>query len=402
VATYLALRGGLWLLSGLLSPSQLSFLITGYMVATPNATPSTPASSYKTKLPGFGPTARRLRAGRNSKEEGKSSDEEGTQELKSNDNAQLSQSISDLKSTIELQTKQLQQLATENAALRLQVRNLGAQPVEISLERTVEYEDKRRHRRQPAHEQIGTALASIFGLGKSSSPSSFKKAKPQAGGARADSQPNDIAKEPATHSVASRDLPRGSVRMRRPSWVEAAGPNAEIAPDVLDVFQQFGAATGHMTVDNLSGALGALNIRVTDAQAEAILQKFDEDENGTLEREEFAKLSMHLTKFTSFSPAKVEELAAGAQVHEVVRRASTRQNNDFLPPMVQTLDTYMAIGKTGFSPRERKNSVGVDASTKACVAFLMRAAVKEFQSEAIDGLLDDDESDEDDVPRVTV
>ena len=100
--------------------------------------------------------------------------------------------------------------------------------------------------------------------------------------------------------------------MRRPSWVEAAGANAEIAPDVLDVFQQFGAATGHMTVDNLSGALGALNIRVTDAQAEAILQKFDEDANGTLEREEFAKLSMHLTKFTSFSPAKVEELAAGA------------------------------------------------------------------------------------------
>ena len=369
------------------------------MATTVNDPPPTPASSYKTKLPGFSLTGR-LRAGRNSKEE-KSSDEQGTQEVSSDEAARSSQTIAELLSTVELQTKQLQQLATENAALRLQVRNLGAIPVEVNLERTVEYEDKRRHRQKPAHEQIGATLAGIFGLGNNKS-TSFKKAKPQSGDARADSQPNDMEKTLSPQGVESKDARRGSVRMRRPSWVEAAGANAEISPDVLDVFQQFGAATGHMTVDNLSGALGALNIRVTDAQAEAILQKFDEDANGTLEREEFAKLSMHLTKFTSFSPAKVEELAAGAQVHEVVRRASTRQNNDFLPPMVQTLDTYMAIGKTGFSPRERKNSVGVDASTKACVAFLMRAAVKEFQSEAIDGLLDDDESDEDDVPRVTV
>lgn len=192
--------------------------------------------------------------------------------------------------------------------------------------------------------------------------------------------------------------------MRRPSWVEAAGPNAEIAPDVLNVFQQFGAATGHMTLDNLAGALRALNIHVTDVQAVAILQKFDEDKSGTLEREEFAKLSMHLTKFTSFSPVKVEALASGVQVHEAVRRASTRENNDFVPPMVQTLDTYMMDGKTGFSPRgERKNSLGHDETTKACVAFLTRAALKEFQSEAIDGILDDDEeSDEDGVSRVIV
>ena len=121
---------------------------------------------------------------------------------------------------------------------------------------------------------------------------------------------------------------------------------------------------------------------------------------------------MHLTKFTSFSDHKVLALAAGATIHEAVRRNSVggADSLDLEAPMVQTLDTYMEKGKTGFSPRgegsfTRKNSLGTDASATACIAFLTRSAVKEFQSHAINELVATDEledDDDDNIPHVTV
>ena len=97
-------RGVRWLLVWLRSPPLLILLTTSHMATTVNDPPPTPASSYKTKLPGFSLTGR-LRAGRNSKEE-KSSDEQGTQEVSSDEAARSSQTIAELLSTeVRLQSR---------------------------------------------------------------------------------------------------------------------------------------------------------------------------------------------------------------------------------------------------------------------------------------------------------
>ena len=320
--------------------------------------------------------------------------------------------ITNLKEVVTSQVKQLEQLATENeqlateaAALRLQLRELGHAPVEVSKDLTGEL---RRRANKPAHEQLVGTIMSAFGF-----ETSFSTKKKTTGSPR--SLRTSPAARRASHtalaiSMAGNtssndafaeiqkvgldiDPPRANVRMRRPSWIESLPDAESIQPEVLQTFQRFGASTGHMSVDNLAEALRSLNLHVSDEQAKVILEKFDEDQNGTLEREEFAKLSSHLSRFTSFSESNLQT-SSETTVHEVVRRASLRPDAGEELLDVQKLDSFIKRGKTGLSPRRGSGSTtpsfkrtpGSGPSTTALLNFLSSVGIKQFQQEAIDSL----------------
>ena len=95
---------------------------------------------------------------------------------------------------------------------------------------------------------------------------------------------------------------------------------------IRDAFYRFdGDGNGHVDADELKLALGALGLNVNAEQAEAILAKYDDDGNETLELEEFATL---VVEFEEITKVKVEDATLDSdptKQSEREARASPRQ-----------------------------------------------------------------------------
>ena len=142
---------------------------------------------------------------------------------------------------------------------------------------------------------------------------------------------------------------------------------------VASVFARFDAdGNGHLDEEELGDALRALNLNVTDAQAKLVLGMYDDDKNGTLEMQEFARLVNHFLKFTELSPETSDR--------ELLRRRSFLAGGGPTAPaaipQVMSLDTFIATGKTGFEELEGT----LDKETMAVVDFLQAIGVTKNQT----------------------
>ena len=128
-----------------------------------------------------------------------------------------------------------------------------------------------------------------------------------------------------------------------------------------------------MDAEELTAAMRELNLDITQEQAQKVLERYDVDNNGSLEIEEFADLHRHFSKFTSFS---VKEKGEDSFKHKLLRQ-------DSVPMEVKSLDAFVLQGKTGFSPRVGEE---YDPETAATVEFMKSLGVTKFKKEAMQSL----------------
>jgi hypothetical protein len=127
---------------------------------------------------------------------------------------------------------------------------------------------------------------------------------------------------------------------------------------VLEVFNRFdNDGNGHIDEEELGEALRAFNLNVNDEQAKKVLVQYDDDCNGTIEIEEFANLVNHFSKFTTLR---------GINDQRGPKKGPPALAPGEAPPVVKSLDNFLTLGSTGFTPRDGE----MDVETEAVLSFL--------------------------------
>lgn len=140
---------------------------------------------------------------------------------------------------------------------------------------------------------------------------------------------------------------------------------------IRDAFYRFdGDGNGHVDSLELKLALGNLGFRLDHEQATSILQRYDDDNNETLELEEFHKL---VKDFEGIGSKKVEE--ATLEDNDDSFKQQQARNARLAgevgeAPDVRRLSMYIEEGVTGYTPRDedgfmqsRRESTGSELVT---------------------------------------